>query len=283
MARSRTEDLLLYCLRVTDDEAADGRLETLSRSDWDLLIEESGRHGVAPLLYHSLRTCCSAISIPAGVMARLRHLYLRSAGENMHLYHELGKVLGLLRHAQIPVIVLKGAHLAERIYGNRALRSMSDVDLMVLKDDLTRAEVVLLGMGYTPLPYSRDDKHLCYTRRESGLWLEVHWKLLPSVYPFALDTDGQWNRSEFANIAGCEVAVLCPEDLLLHLCLHAWAHGLRPGRGPSVTFVKPSGATRTELTGDAYSFALANGGWANVFMSRSGLRTSCWGSVCPTG
>jgi hypothetical protein len=38
----------------------------------------------------------------------------------MHLYHELGKVLGLLRDENIPVIVLKGVHLAELVYGNIA-------------------------------------------------------------------------------------------------------------------------------------------------------------------
>jgi hypothetical protein len=105
---------------VVPDEAGDGRLETLSNSDWDVLIEESGRYGVASLLYHRLRTFHSDIPIPANVMARLRHIYLQSAGRGMHLYHELGKVLGLLRDENIPVIVLKGVHLAELVYGNIA-------------------------------------------------------------------------------------------------------------------------------------------------------------------
>jgi hypothetical protein len=52
------------------------------------------------------------------------------------------------------------------------------------------------------------------------------------VYRFRIDIDGQWERSRQAIIAGVEVSVLCPEDLLLYLCLHMSMHlfelGLKP-------------------------------------------------------
>jgi hypothetical protein len=237
MDQSRTDELLLYCLRVDPDEAGDGRLETLSSSDWDVLIEESGRYGVAPLLYHRLRTFHSAVSVPANVVARLRYIYLQSAGRGTHLYHELGKVLGRLRHAHIPVIVLKGAHLAELVYGNRALRPMEDVDILVHKGDLMRVEAALLGMGYAPGGYHRqiaeDNCHFAYRLADRDVFVEVHWTLLPSMYGPKIDIDGQWERRRQAVIAGVEVSVLCPEDLLLYLCLHntsrhLFAMGLRP-------------------------------------------------------
>jgi hypothetical protein len=237
MDRSRTDELLLYCLRVVPDEADDGRLETLSSSDWDVLIEESGRYGVAPLLYHRLKTSHSDIPIPANVMARLRPIYLQSAARNMHLYHELSKVLGLLRNANIPVIVLKGAHLAEIVYGNIALRPMGDVDVLVHKDDLMRVEAALLGIGCAPTECHRqiakDNFHFVYGLPSSELFVEVHWNFLPSMYRFKIDIDGQWERSRQAIVAGVDVSVLCPEDLLLHLCLHTsishlFEMGLKP-------------------------------------------------------
>lgn len=237
MDRSRTDELLLYCLCVVPDEAGDARLETLSSSDWDVLTEESGRHGVAPLLYHRLRTFPSDIPIPANVMARLRHIYLQSAAMAMHRYHELGKVLGLLRSANIPVIVLKGAHLAELVYGNIAVRPMGDVDILVHKVDLMRVEAALLGMGYAPAECHRqiakDNHHFVYWLPNRELFVEVHWNFLPSMDRFQIDIDGQWARSRQAIIAGVEVSVLCPEDLLLHLCLHAsishlFEMGLKP-------------------------------------------------------
>lgn len=237
MDRSRADELLLYCLRVLADEAADGRLDALSSADWDVLIAESARYGLAPLLYHRLRTFHSNIAVPAEATARLRQLYLQSAGRATRLFHELGKVLGRLRQANIPVIALKGAHLAELVYGNTALRPMNDVDVLVHQDDLTRVEAALLGMGYAPSECHRqvadDNYDFVYALPNRELFVEVHWNFLPSNYRSRMDIDGQWQRSRQAVIAGVEVSVLCPEDMLLYFCLHAstkhlFGMGLKP-------------------------------------------------------
>ncbi len=236
MERSRADELLLYCLRVDSREAGDGWLETLSSTDWDILIEESGLHGVAPLLYDRLRTFESHIPIPASVMARLRRIYLQSAARAVRMHHELGKALGVLRQANIPVIALKGAHLAEHVYRNIALRPMGDVDVLVHEDDLMRVEAALLGIGYVPTDCHRqtaeDNCDFGYGLPNKELFVEVHWNFLPSTYRFKIDLDGQWERSRHAVIAGVEVSVLCPEDLLLYLCLHTSKHlfemGLKP-------------------------------------------------------
>jgi hypothetical protein len=237
MDQTQIHELLLYCLRVVPDEKGDGRLESLSSSDWNVFIKLSGRHGVAPLLYHRLRTFHSDIPIPANVMARLRHIYLQSAGRGMHLYHKLGKVLGPLRHANIPVIVLKGAHLAQLVYDNIALRPMSDVDILVHKNDVMRVEAALLGIGLAPAEYNRliakDNCEFEYGLPNRKVFVEVHWEFLPSTYRFKIDIDELWERSRQAIIAGVEVSVLCPEDLLLHLCMHTsakhlFAIGLKP-------------------------------------------------------
>ena len=225
MDQPRIDELLLYCLRVVPDEMAGGRLEALSGSDWDAFIEAASQYGVAPLIYHRLRTSHPEVHVPADVMGRLQQAYLANGARNMGIYHRLGKVLALLRRDNIPVIVLKGAHLAELVYGNRALRSMGDVDLLVHTQDLMRVEAILFGISYTPTDFKRtiekDNRHFGYMLSKRELYLEVHWTLLPSEYPFDIDINGQWARSRPAVIAGSEVAVLCPEDLLLYLCLHA--------------------------------------------------------------
>ena len=236
MDQHRTNELLLYCLRMDSDETKGARLEELSTSDWEAIIQESVRHGVTPLLYHRLRTFHRGTPILTNVVQRLRQSYLQSASRNMRLYHKLGKVLEILRHGNIPVIVLKGAHLAELVYGNIALRPMGDVDLLVHKADLLRVEATLLGINATPLDYYRligkDNHHFGYVLQDCGLHVEVHWNFLPSMYPFNIDIDGQWERSRPAIIAGVEVSILCPEDLVLYLCLHASNHlfeiGLKP-------------------------------------------------------
>jgi hypothetical protein len=200
----------------------------MSRTDWEDLLRTSALHGVTPLLYHCLTTFHADVPIPAEVIRELRCCYLRNAGRNMHLYHELGKVLVRLRQAGIPVIALKGAHLAEAVYGNIALRPMNDVDLLVRTEDLAQVDKKLLELGYLPNDCNRltagDNYHFAYSLPNKGLSVEVHWTFLPSNLPFGIDMDGQWKRSRRATLGRVEVSVLCPEDLLLHLCLHASKH-----------------------------------------------------------
>ena len=234
MDYTQIDELLLYCLRASPEKIGDGKVEPLSEADWDDLLQQSARHGITPLFYHRLRTFHPDIPIPPNVMGRLRQAYLDNAARNLRLYDNLHKVLKILGRDSIPVIVLKGAHLAELVYGNRALRFMGDLDLLVRKDDLMRVDALLLEMGCTPTVNNRivgkDNNEFVYIMPKRDVSLEIHWSILSSMFPFTIDTDGQWERSRPVLIAGVDAAVLCPEDLLLHLCLHAgYTHGFEPG------------------------------------------------------
>lgn len=236
MNLSRTDESLLRCLRMAPGEEDDGRLAALSSSDWDALIEAAGRHYLAPLLYRHLKAAHSDTAVPAGAMEKLRREYLESAGRAVSLHHELGEVLRLLRQACIPVIVLKGAHLATLVYGDIALRPMGDLDILVHEADLMRAEAAMLEAGYAPNELNRriakDNCHFRYWPPSQEFIVEVHWHFLPSRYHLEINIDEQWQRSRPAVVADADVSILCPEDLLLHLCLHASKHvfeiGLKP-------------------------------------------------------
>jgi hypothetical protein len=234
MDQTQIDELLLHCLCVRPDKTGDDRVEPLSEADWDDLLQQSERHKITPLFYHRLRTFHPDIPIPPTVTGKLRQAYLDNAARNLRLYNYLCKVLEILRRDSIPVILLKGAHLAELVYGNRALRFVGDMDLLVKKDDLIRVDALLLEMGCTPIDHKRivckNNNTFAYVMPKRDVTLDIHWSILSSMFPFSIDTDGQWERSRPAVIAGVDAAVLCPEDLLLHLCLHAGCgHGFEPG------------------------------------------------------
>lgn len=231
MDQAQIDELLLYCLR---EMPGTGPVGPLSEADWDEILQQSARHGVTPLFYHRLRTLHPDIPIPPAITGKLRQAHLENAARNLMLYDHLSKVLNVLRRDRIPVIVLKGAHLAELVYGHRALRLMGDLDLLLKKDALMRVDALLLVMGYTPTDHNRivgkDNHAFVYVMPKRDVSLEIHWSILSPLPPFTKGTDGQWDRSRPAVIAGVDAAVLCPEDLLLHLCLHAGCmHGFEPG------------------------------------------------------
>ncbi|OAD22691.1 hypothetical protein THIOM_001494, partial [Candidatus Thiomargarita nelsonii] len=205
-----------------------------STANWDSIFQASEKYRVTPLLYHRLKH----LGVPAPLMKKLKTAHVANLWINTDLYNELSKILSTLQQAGIPVIVLKGAHLAEKVYSNIALRSMNDLDILIRKTDLFAAEKKLLEMGYSS-SRETDIEEVCAEFHQlpalikPNAAVEIHWTIEYPTSPFKIDVDGLWKRAQATTIAGVETLVLSPEDLLLHLCLHTAFHhifqfGLRP-------------------------------------------------------
>jgi hypothetical protein len=64
-------------------------------------------------------------------------------------------------------------------------------------------------------------------RKPGGAMVELHWTLVTPLCGARIDErelDGIWRRAAPATIAGAPASALAPEDLLLHLCMHASVH-----------------------------------------------------------
>ena len=217
MELRREDRLLLKCLCVEGDQGKSNGLERLSSSDWDRIILRSLRHSVTTMLYRHLRAGDSSVPVPAGILERLRASYFQNAARCIRLFHELSKVLKLLKNADVPVMLLKGVHLAELVYGKIGLRTMCDVDLLFMRRDLTRAQKILMDAGYDP--------------HSARIPLDIHWNIDLTATPLSIDMEGIWERAQPGVIADVEVLVLSTEDLLIHLCVHLSYHHLFQSAG----------------------------------------------------
>lgn len=231
-ADSGPADLLLSCLSTRVELALTSEVGRWSQEDWNGVANTAADHGVAPLLFKRLKESAARAKIPTGAWEQLRLAYFVSGERNRRLYRELQAVLRCLRSNGIPVIALKGAYLAEAIYGDIALRPMGDVDLMVPEADLLRTRAALLDPGRV---HQRSGDIESHCRRMHhlpqvvvrGLPVEIHWTITGPGGPFRIGVAGLWHRARPAVIAGVEVLALSPEDSLLHLCLHVChQHGL---------------------------------------------------------
>ncbi|HOL17648.1 MAG TPA: nucleotidyltransferase family protein [Bacillota bacterium] len=221
-------ELLLACLKQEPAEEKVDRLKCFGREEWAAVRGAALRHGVEPLLFYTLKPLCPVLNIPEPVWSSLQRAYYSTAARNMRLYRELAGVVATFNRQGIAAILLKGAHLAEHVYENIALRGMGDADLLVKKEDLLRADRELLRLGAEPgervRVYSRHSHHFGYRLRPSGLMVEIHWALITSLYPCRVDEGGLWRRARPVKLGPEQAWVLSPEDLLLHLCLHAAKH-----------------------------------------------------------
>lgn len=230
--RSRIDDLLLSFLRKGTEGRGGIDAVELSGEDWDGLLRKSARHHVAPLLYHRLTAFHPGVRVPAEILRKLRNGYLQSAGRNTHLYHDLGKILGRLQQHGIPVIALKGAHLAIAAYRNIALRPMADIDLLVHQRDLPGVQAVLVELGYAASKgeiFSAHEQLPAYRKKDS-ICVEVHFNITEPPFSCRVDVDKLFDRARPFLIEGTAALSLCPEDILIHLCMHAsYHHGFDNG------------------------------------------------------
>ncbi len=199
--------LLLQCLREGEEPAGPFGLVSLSSSEWGRVLAQAVRHRVAPLLFRRIEREGIAGLVPADVYERLKKICIHYTQVNMWLFHELGTALRRLKEEGIDAMALKGAHLAEAVYGDIGMRPMGDMDLLVRQEDLGRAQEVLGALGYDS--------------QEKRMLMDVHWYL---VHEVPVDMEGVWGRSREAVIGGVRARVLCPEDLVLHLCSHVAFH-----------------------------------------------------------
>jgi hypothetical protein len=198
--------LLCKCLGDWDDDEAVAALKNASRDVWDNLYRESLLHQVSPLLHHRLRTLADRLSIASDITDKLKSAYLSESARAVRLSHHLIRLLIAFQEAGIPVILLKGAHLAAQVYPDPALRTMDDIDLLVRQADLYRSRQIVEDLKrQSPGAASRVD---------------LHWNIDSGSSPFSINPDDLWQRARPAVIDGVETQTLSPEDLLLHLCLH---------------------------------------------------------------
>lgn len=235
---SNENNLLLCCIQTETSENKSARIRkllTLSLN-WEEVLDSALWHGIAPLLYHKLKAIEVSELIPQEVMAELKNAHYGNMASNMYFYSELGRVLDAFNERGINLIVLKGAALAQTVYDNIALRPMSDIDLLVKKDDLPYAERIMSELGYlfegdkSPDWYRENHFHISYFHPIMSILVEIHWHIGRKAHPSQIaitDTgviERWWERAQTLNISGKKTLVLCPDDLLFHLSLHFFKH-----------------------------------------------------------
>jgi hypothetical protein len=195
--------------------------------DWDRLLERAERLGLAAFLRTTLTPLADRTGPPAEVLRRLDYVYYQQAIRNAQLGTSLQEVLLTLSRYGVPTIVLKGAALAQLVYGNIALRPMVDLDVLVQARDLDLAERLVRELRYVAYEgwrpaewYRRHHHHLApYHSPDGWSCVEVHQHIFPLDLGVQVPIEDLWHRARPADLGPAPALVLAPADLLLHLCV----------------------------------------------------------------
>ena len=198
--------------------------------DWDNLCEFVYIEALTPLLYRILR---NEDWLPENVQTQWQNAYYQNACRNTLLLRELGKVLQSLADIGVDVIVLKGAALAEKVYGDIAARQMVDLDLLIHPEDLAIVREVVANLGYQLAgvemqsgfneEFRNEEIHL-----KQGLIninLDLHWKLVsPVYYQRTFLTDWFWETAILTKLSDAPAFILGNEAQIVYLCAHLMLH-----------------------------------------------------------
>jgi hypothetical protein len=205
---------------------ADAVTDALASSpDPMALAAAAEHHGLAPILHVFSRA--RANELPLELAQRLAASYRQNKARSIILLSEAARIAPEFEKRGIPCIPLKGAALAEDLYGDPAMRPMHDVDLIVPQTSLSVAREIMIAAGYyeesgdlragfeeefrSELSFYRTAPHPCR--------VEIHWGLLN------FGGHEEWTRQAF------ERSVMTPrgrrltdEETLLYLAAHSAYH-----------------------------------------------------------
>lgn len=228
-------ELLLCCARVHLEPRHTDRIGELLEANvaWDDVLRLARQHRLLPLLSSHLATGAFE-NIPADVLGTLRRSATTNAKHSLLLTGELREVVQLFAAAGISVVPYKGPVLAQQLYGTVALRDMGDLDLLVPKHHVQRAQELLIARGYR-LPQAlsaaqqravlRADCNIAFVKPGSSwITLELHWGFAGGRSALPMEFSELTSRLTSVSLAGVEFPAFAREDLLLILSFHGAKH-----------------------------------------------------------
>lgn len=206
--------------------------------NWEWFRRIIERNQIFPLVYRNLRNSLgneAAAETLGGLRnPALRHLDLLH--HNMKQAAELLRVTESVRNAGFETLALKGLTLSAVAYGNIAMRTSGDIDLLVSAPHVFDVERVLISLGYQRLEprakltprrlkhYLRYYKHFGYFLEAKGVSLELHWRLFHNL-PLLKQADAGFPPTISVAIGNGVVRTLSRSELFLYLCVHGAIHG----------------------------------------------------------
>ena len=265
------------------------QLPSLAEEDWDEIAELARVQRVGALMHFCLQRAPKSWPVPPGQFQQLTAgQYQTCLLNNLFLATELTELAKALQSKGIPCLALKGMHLAHDVYPEVGVRQMDDIDVLVPRALMAAAVEVTRELGYfTREPvnvevWSQSVHHMPRMFNNNKTVLELHWNITWPKDRYALsDLDGLWERAGRLKGAKGDVLGLCPEDLILHLCVHAsFQHLFYTGLRPVCDISASITHYRDAIDWDVLAARALGWGWeSGVYLMLNLARTSLGAAV----
>ncbi len=181
------EKLLISLCRLNFNEEQKSEIRDLMKEvkDWDHFVNLSNEHGIVALCWYNINETGNSNNLPERQLEILHLAYLKNLTRNTFLFNQLKEIVSLSKNEKIKIVLLKGLALEKTVYGNKGLRQMNDIDILVRQDKAASLRRILLKNGYKSAPLVSSfhenimpayGKHLPEMYK-NGISTEIHFKL----------------------------------------------------------------------------------------------------------
>lgn len=218
-------DFLCACCQGPAGESA-----LASEPDWGHVLSLASSHRLLPALYAALQ---GRNEVPASIQSALDACFLAHSRRVLRFSAMLSAILQEFAAKSVEVILHKGPALAQRLYGDSSMREFGDLDLIVRAEDVRRARASLRQLGFRPQlelakkqerAYLRTGYEYAFASSLGPNIVELQWQIVPRFYAVAFQPDELFRKSVEIEFEGQRARILCDEDLMLALCVHAAKH-----------------------------------------------------------
>lgn len=208
----------LCCAAQASLEARNEKLESLCRDvNWCNFTRAALEQRVLLLLYRNLRELGRG-AVPVDILAAFESFHDENRHHIVALIEEVIKINDLLKAHKVRAIFYKGPMLAIAAYGDIGFRQVSsDIDILVHPRDFARAKNLFISHGFQEWMSLVWKSHL--HRPDDRLEIDLHHAFVPGWYGVSLDFDELWDRCQSFVVSESALACLCPEDLIMALCI----------------------------------------------------------------
>ena len=205
----------------------------LSRSqanlDWDLVLELAEGHRVLGVLAARLKETDYA-DVPAEAREKLQGRMRAQHLFSLSMTAELFRILEQFAKAGVESLLVKGPVVSVLAYGDPAIRSYVDLDLLVRSEAILLASQIMAALEFdadVPEAAIRAGKipgEYLFSRPGTRQMIELHTEKTFRYYPQPMRVEDLFARQRRVLVHGKEIPALSLEDEFVLNCIHGAKH-----------------------------------------------------------
>jgi hypothetical protein len=225
-----SDELLTYVKSVLKDESP--LAPKASLDEWSRLLNFLRANWMVPFAYRKIGSLPQECLPPETVTDEMRQAFLVSCVRSLQMERQLLEIVDAFRGQGVRVLVLRGPALAFSLYPDPAMRPSSDLDLLVMPEQVVQARGILEGLGYTCMAkrfevardFFREECFIDQKNSGNKFPVDLHW-VHWELHPFfkgseKIDIEDLFQRAWNVETPTFAFETLHPVDYLIHSAIH---------------------------------------------------------------